>query len=250
MNDILMNSGMEQEFVLHELQQAVREDQHQAVLSDRRRASIQEYAKRALRCTVARILSNESHRQFSAHLAESPLLQWICGCDRMDVIRVPSKSTLQRLEASVPQNLLMRLNAHLLRRAGEVDTTGRSPMQLEEAVDLSLVWMDATCTELDIHFPTDWALLRDGTRSIMRAIQVIRRHGLKHRMQDPANFIASMNQQAMAMSGASRRGRGGDKARARKRVLRTMKRIAKTVMRHGRSYLNALTRARHRTDPH
>jgi hypothetical protein len=25
------------------------------------------------------VLSNESHRQFSSHLAESPLLQWFCG---------------------------------------------------------------------------------------------------------------------------------------------------------------------------
>src|SRR5580704_17113552 len=102
LNDILIASGMERELVLHELQQAVREDRHRAVLSDRRRATIQDYAKRAMRCTVARILSNESHRQISAHLAESPLLQWFCGCDRIDVIRVPSKSTLQRMESCIP----------------------------------------------------------------------------------------------------------------------------------------------------
>ena len=216
--------------------------------SDRRRATLQSFAKRSLRCTVARILSNESHRQFSTHLAESPLLQWFCGYDRMGVIRVPSKSTMQRMESCVPAELLTRLNDLLLQRAAATNEDGRSPIGMEEAIDLSLIWIDATCAPLDIHYPTDWALLRDGTRSIMRAIQVIRGHGLRRRMPDPVTFVAAMNQQAMAMSGASRRGRGGDKKKARKRVLRLMKRIARKVILHGRRYLHALRVSRDQTD--
>jgi IS5 family transposase len=248
MNDLLVSSGVEQELVQHDIQCALRAAPGQAELTDRRRATIQTYAKRTLRCTVARILSNQSHRQFSAHVAESPLLQWFCGYDALEVIRVPSKSTLQRMESSIPQELLSQLNAILMHQAGQVSEDGQSALGLAEPIDLSLIWMDATCAQLDIHYPTDWALLRDGTRSIMRAIMVIRRHGLKRRMPDPTKFIAAMNQQAMAMSGASRRGRGGDKAKARKRALRAMKRVAKKVVRHGERYLNALRRSLDQTD--
>jgi hypothetical protein len=97
MNEILVLSGIEQRFVDRALSEEITAMAaiHKP-LTDRRRSSVQQYARRTLRCTVARILSNESHRQFSCHLAESPLLQWFCGCDSLGLIRVPTKSTLQR----------------------------------------------------------------------------------------------------------------------------------------------------------
>ena len=82
MDELLVCSGVEQEFVHHEVQRALRAALGQAELTDRQRATIQTSAKRTVRCTVARILSNQSHRQFSAHVAESPLLQWFCGYDK------------------------------------------------------------------------------------------------------------------------------------------------------------------------
>ena len=108
--------------------------------------------------------------------------------------------------------------------------------------------MDATCAKLDIHYPADWILLRDVTRTIMKAIITIRSHGLKHRMPAPERFIARMNAQCMAMSGSSRRGRGGDKRRARKRVLRAMKRIVGTVRTHGQRYRDLLEKSWAATD--
>jgi hypothetical protein len=197
---------------------------------------------------VARILSNESHRQFSCHLAESPLLQWFCGCDSLGLIRVPTKSTLQRMESEVPADLITQLNTMLLNRSGEVDQQEESVIGVEVPIDLSMVWIDSTCAKLDIHYPADWTLLRDGTRSIMRAIQVIRAHGLKLRMQPPAAFIAAMNQHAMDMSGASRRGRGPEKAKARKRVLRSMKQVVRKVQAHGGRYCERLKKHWQETD--
>jgi hypothetical protein len=38
----------------------------------------------------------------------------------------------------------------------------------------------------------DWVLLRDGTRTLMKAVQLIRGQGLKHRMEDPAEFVREM----------------------------------------------------------
>lgn len=246
MNAILLESGVEKEFIQH----AVREARSSSddILSDRRRDSVQEYAKQALRCTIARVLSNESHRLFSVHLAESPLLQWFCGCSQLDHVQVPSKSTIQRMESGVSTEIITLLNALLLQRSREVDTNGESILGLADPIDLSVIWMDATCAKLNIHYPVDWTLLCDGTKSIMRAIMVIRNHGLKHRMPDPESFIAVMNQQAMAMTGSSRRGPGKDKARARKKVLRTMKKVAGKVQEHGRRYRELLKKHWKETD--
>ena len=249
MNDILLSSGIEREYIEQEIRKSLEASKvHGDQLTDRRRASIQQIAKRSLRCAIARILSNESHRQFTCHLAESPLLQWFCGCDSLSVIRVPSKSTLQRMESEVPTELITRLNALLLTRAGAVDQDERSVIGVEVPVDLSMVWIDATCAQLDIHYPADWTLLRDGTRSIMRAIQVIRAHGLKLRMPSPEAFVAAMNQYAMAMGAASRRGRGPEKARARKKVLRTMKGTVVKVRAHGARYCEQFKKRWRETD--
>lgn len=173
---------------------------------------------------MARILSNESHRSFSAHLAESALLQWFCRVERMDgVVRVPSKSTLQRMESEVPVEVIQGLQRSMLRWAATPDAHGQAPGGLADLVDLSVTWMDTTCAQLDIHYPTDWVLLRDATRSVMASIEVIRSHGLRHRMPEPSSFVNTINQHAMAMTAASRKGRGGDKARVRKNTLRAMK---------------------------
>jgi hypothetical protein len=49
--------------------------------------------------------------------------------------------------------------------------------------------MDTTCLKANIHHPVDWLLLRDGTRTLIKAIKLIRKHGLKHRMQNPDSFL-------------------------------------------------------------
>jgi IS5 family transposase len=249
MDELLIRSGVEAACIAHAITAATTDAGNSAKpLSDRRRESIQRYARQGLRCTVARILSNESHRSFSGHLAESALLQWFCGIRFNGIIRVPSKSTLQRMEAEIPAQVLQELNTLMLRRSTMADKTGVSDLGLAEMVDLSLIWMDATCAKLDIHYPTDWLLLRDATRTIMKAIVTIRSHGLRHRMPAPERFIAQMNAQCMAMSGASRRGRGGDKKKARKATLRAMKQIAGQVRGHGQRYRDMLASCWAETD--
>ena len=221
MDELLERSGVESEFLAARVaaaRAAAAADQ-QAPLTERMRESVHRHARQTLRCTVVRILSNESHRSFSVHLAESPLLQWFCGVRLDGRIQVPSKSSLQRMESEVPVELIQQVQALLLTRSVAVDAAGDSVLGLRDPVDLSLIWMDSTCAKLDIHFPADWVLLRDATRTIMKAIVTIRSHGLRQRMPAPEQFIAAMNAQAMAMSSASRRGRGGDKRRDRKRVL-------------------------------
>jgi IS5 family transposase len=254
MDELLVASGTEAAFIETWMRRLAEESRAAsgavpAPLSDRRKASVHRQAVTALRCTVARILSNESHRSFSAHLAESALLQWFCRVDRMDgVVQVPSKSALQRMEAAVPTEVLQGLQRGLVLRAATPEADGRPALGLAEQVDLSVAWMDLTCAKLDIHFPTDWVLLRDATRSVIASIEVIRRHGLKHRMPEPSSFVTTINRHAMAMAAASRKGRGSDKARDRKATLRAMKAVVGTVRKHGQRYRDLLAASWPNTD--
>ena len=243
MDALLQESGVEAQFLKDQVALAYAQvDQSLAhkSLSDRRVASMHRHAKQTLRCTVARILSNESHRNFSIHLAESPLLQWFCGIDLDGVIRVPSKSSLQRMEAEVGIERIAELNAKLLTSASSTQPHGRAPLGLEQPVDLSVTWMDTTCAKLDIHYPVDWLLLRDATRTLIKSIITIRGHGLKGRIPAPETFITQMNAQAMAMSASSRRGPCSDKKKARKKILRAMKNRVKTVRQHALRYRDLL----------
>src|SRR5271166_2629507 len=43
--------------------------------------------------------------------------------------------------------------------------------------------------EANIHFPVDWVLLRDGVKSLMQSVELIRTHGLKSRMCEPQELI-------------------------------------------------------------
>ena len=247
MNEVLLKSGIESSFIDCEVQKA-ETAQEGVKLTDRQRSHVHINAKKSLRCTIARILANESHRSFSCHLAESPLLQWFCGCDALVEIRVPSKSTLQRMESEVPVDVITTLNRLIIVSSTKDNKDDEQKIGLCVPVDLSTIWFDSTCAKLDIHYPADWTLLRDGTRSIMAAILVIRKHGLVKRMPDPKSFTAEMNGLAMEMSGASRRGRGGDKKRSRKRVLRAMKKMVKKVRQHGQRYRDALENSWKHTD--
>jgi len=236
-DELLVDSGVESSFVSHHVAlEKMKVNSCGGVLSDRRLETVSLHARRTLRCMIASLLSNSSYRDFSNHLAESSLLQWFCHYNMLAGIRPPSKSTLQRMSESTSSEVINQLMRQLVGAAQETDEDGRSTLGLAQAIDLSCVWIDTTCAALNIHFPTDWVLLRDGVRSIMRTIATIRSHGLFHRMPDPASIVRSINGLAMAMSSASRRGRGCNKKRQRKQTLRAMKKVANKAIQHAERY--------------
>src|ERR1700731_780989 len=67
----------------------------------------------------------------------------------------------------------------LLRKAGAAIAEGKQPLDLEEPLDLSTMFLDTTCVKANIHFPVDWVLLRDGVKTLMQSVELIRTHGLK-----------------------------------------------------------------------
>ena len=114
-----------------------------------------------------------------------------------------------------------------------------------EPVSVETVFLDSTAVELDIHHPVDWVLLRDATRTLMKATLCIRRAGLKERMpQSPEEFMREMNTLCMAMS-AQRRQK--DSKKQRKRILRSMKKLTKQVGAHAKAHLEALQTRREET---
>jgi len=109
---------------------------------------------------------------------------------------------------------------------------------LDEPLDFSSSYFDCTCICANIHYPIDWVLLRDSTRTLMKATTRIRKHGLCHRMPfEPSVFISKMNKLCMAMTFAKRK-KGAKKLR--KAVLRKMKKLLKRVGQHAQNHLKLL----------
>ncbi len=239
---LLRASGIEDELVAADVAQW--ETASPRPPSWREQARYQQYSRLALRCNIARQLTEKEFRRFSLHVAESPLLQWFCGIGRLELVKPPSKSTLERFDkrwsVAAVRGVLDRLNRQAAGLDGE-----EHPLGLEAAVSLEMLLADTTCLKANIHFPVDWVLLRDAARTLVKAVLLIRRHGLKHRLEEPESFLRRMNQLSIAMT-HSRRAPGS--RRARKRILRQMKRLSGVIKRHGWRYVKMLKTRWRETD--
>jgi hypothetical protein len=201
----------------------------------------QQRSRRALRCTILRTLLQEDYRGFSCALAGNPLYQWFCLVDAVDQVRVPSKSEVQRFAHWLEAGQMREIIEGLL-RAG----INRSELlDLKEPVDLESYFLDTTGLKANVHFPVDWVLLRDATRTLMKALKLIRREGLKARMEPPEEFLRRINRLSIGMT-HSRRHRQAQKER--KRILRGMKKLVKVVSRHARRHRELLDKEWRKTE--
>jgi hypothetical protein len=193
----------------------------------------------ALRCNVARVLTGQSFRDFAVRAAESSVLQWFLRIAKVDMVKVPAKSTLERFSKWVSTEAMTQIHLKLITQAVTPAQSGTAqPLDLAEPVDATEVFLDSTCLKANIHFPVDWVLLRDATRTLMKATVLIRCEGLKQRMpQEPLRFLSDMNKLAMAMSVGGRR---PDAKKQRKRTLRLMKALERKVMRHAQAHRDLL----------
>ena len=193
----------------------------------------QRHCRRALRCNIARSLMAEDYRGFATRLADSPLLQYFCGVSELPCITVPSKSTLERYDKWWPQADVRQVIQQLL----GLGATAAQKLALPEPVDLESAFLDTTCLSANIHYPVDWVLLRDATRTLMKAVQLIRGQGLKHRMEEPQSFLTRINRLCIQMTHA---GSKTDSQRHRKKTLRQMDKLVGTVRAHARRYRDLL----------
>ena len=170
----------------------------------------------ALRSNIARHITGMKHREFCIRLADSPLLQWFLQIGRVDGVKAFAKSTSSRFAHCIDEAGLQAINAKLI---GLLNNDGSSnELGLAQSIRFDDIYFDSSCLKAPIHFPVDWVLLRDATRTLMKATLIIRRNGLRHRMpQEPLSFLSDMNTLCMKMS-AKYRTKDGRKHR--KAVLR------------------------------
>jgi hypothetical protein len=229
--DALLRQGVERDFVERSLAIWKRAGSGEPTVQEQ--LKFQQRSRRALRCTVLRTLLQEDYRGFSCQLAGNPLYHWFCLVDAMDQVRVPSKSELQRFTGWLPANEMRAVLDGLLRTALDAP----EKLDLAEALDLEAYFLDSTCLKANIHFPTDWVLLCDGVRTLMKATLLIRKAGLRERMQTPEEFLRQMNRLSLAMTQQARR---AGRKKGRKRVLRQMKRLTRVVRAHAQRHRDLL----------
>ena len=230
---LLLTSGLETQFLEKDLTRWLG---RRKKVSAKAQQNHQLHSQRALRCNIARSLLAEDYRGFATRLADSPLLQHFCALSQVDVITVPSKSTLQRYDQWWPETEVRALIGQLLNLGAQAP----GQLHLPEAVDLESGFLDTTCLKANIHYPVDWVLLRDATRTLMKAVRLIRDQGLKHRMEEPESFLRRINTLCIQMAQASKRKDRQAGQRQRKATLRQMDRLVGTVRNHARRYRQLL----------
>jgi hypothetical protein len=233
-DSLLLQSGVETQFLQSSLQDWLNQAQASgSSLSTKAQLRFQERTQRALRCNIARSLLNEDFRGFAVRLADSPVLQSFCLVSRLDRIKVPSKSELERFSKWVPKDQVREVVAQLTRQGHDQP----QQLNLEQPLDLEAYFVDTTCLEANIHYPVDWVLLRDGTRTLMKSVRLIRGQGLKHRMEEPEVFLRQMNRLCIQMTHARAK---ADSPRQRKKTLRKMDRLVGVVRGHAQRYRDLL----------
>ena len=189
----------------------------------------------SLRVNIARVLTNTSLRGMSVQLADSALIRWFCKVNEFGSVNAPSKSTVDRYEDWADASAIEVLVKEIIQAAA---TDEPKPLGLEEPIDLNEAWLDGTCLKANIHYPVDWVLLRDVSRTLMKATLLIRKRGLKKRMpQSPEDFLRDMNKLVIRMT-QSRRRQGGVKLR--KGILREMKKLEKRIVKHAQTHRDVL----------
>lgn len=226
MNQSLVLGGLEDRFLQADLDRWL---QTQKQPSPKAQQNRQRHSRLALRCNIARLLLQEDYRGFAARLADSPLLQFFCGISEVDRVEVPSKSTLQRYALWWTEAEVRELSVQLLQTGAQEP----QKLSLPESIDLETCFLDSTCVAANIHYPVDWVLFRDATRTLMKAVHLIREQGLKHRMEAPEIFITRINRLCIQMTHT---GAKEDSNRQRKIVLRKMDQLVGTVAAHARRY--------------
>ncbi|MCK5249553.1 MAG: hypothetical protein KAJ98_06280, partial [Spirochaetaceae bacterium] len=224
--DRILDSGIEHDFILRKMGDYLGS-------SSRKVQRAYNRIWTALRFTILIALTGDSSRELAIRVSDSRLLKWFTSFDIK--AKGTSKSAIDRHEKLFTADEITAL-IHILNQAvGNAEQARR--LILESELDFSRHWADSTCIKADIHFPVDWILLRDAARSLVGSIEVIRRHGLKHRIGDPQDFIRRMNSLVMQMTHTRKKKNG---SMLRKKILRKMNRLMKTIESHGHRYRELL----------
>ena len=230
MDRILSISGIENRFIARQIKELEKRDGKR--LSARRAQRHGRTFRLALRYGILLAITGDSFRKLSRQVADSLLFQWFTHTSFVDGVRPVSKSTLERFEKIFPEDELTTIIHDLTGAAADKMAAGQL-LYRETALRFDEIFADSTCVKANIHFPVDWVLLRDATRTLVGAIVQIRKQGLRHRIGPPEKFINKMNKLCIEMTQTRKR---KDGKKTRKKIFRRMKRLMKMIESHARNY--------------
>lgn len=234
MDGILIKSGMEHNLATKAIERYL-EGKDSDSVSGKKASSLYSIMCHALRCNIARHITGESYREFSIRLSDSILFQWFTKINDLGKTQAVSKSSLERyekyFEAGLVEETIRSALSWLSVTNNAVNAGMYAPISCKD------IFADTTCIKANIHFPVDWVLLRDGVRTLLLAIKLIREQGLKNRMVEPKELLKQMNKLCIAMTHTRRKKEG---KKQRKKILRLMKKLSNCVIKHGKSYRDLL----------
>ena len=232
MDRILTTTGIEHQMIVQHVKSPGRSDD-----SIPRNYNQQYKALRlALRYSILLGITGLSYRKLSHRVADSAIFQWFTHTSAIDGVRPVSKSSIERFEKIFSGDDIAQL-IHDLNKTVCDAVGAQELLKQQTALRFDEVFADTTCVKSNIHFPVDWVLLRDACRTLIKAIDLIRSQGLKHRISKPGKFLLDMNKLCIEMTHV-RKKKGAKKMR--KTIFRRMKRLTKTVENHARNYYHLL----------
>ena len=191
-----------------------------------------ETLQRALRYSILLGITGHSFRELSQRVADSQIFQWFTHTSSVDGVRPAAKSSVERFEKMFSNEEIASL-VHDLNQAVSDPAGAQALLYRETALRFDEIFADTTCVKANIHYPTDWIILRDAVRTLIKAIELIRRHGLKYRISNPQKFLCNMNKLCMEMTHV-RKKKGAKKMR--KKIFRRMKTLMRIVEKHANNY--------------
>jgi hypothetical protein len=231
LNQVLVESGLETDFselyveaIKREKEAVAKEKGKTYVMPMKARLYYQNQGVEAFRCSIIREQESYSYHKLNIALASNSVFQKFTKLSNLECIKVPSRNKLHkyvnRLSCGSLQDIHTRLNEILFK-----EKTFLKDLELD-AGDL---YLDSTCVGAQMRYPVDWILIRDGCRTMIKAMKLIRNSGIKCRMPSLDGFMTSMNGLCIKMAAAKRT---NDAQRKSKAVLREMKKLEKVIRRH------------------
>ncbi len=239
MDRILLFTGLEDRLINERLRELGVEK-----LSPARQQFHWRTTRLALRYSILRALTQEPFRVLSRQVADSLIFQWFTYTSSVDGVRPVSKSTAERFEKYFTPNQIGDL-VHSLNLSVADKQQAKSLLYAETELRFDHIFADTSCAKVNIHFPVDWVLLRDASRTLVKSIILIRDQGLKHRIGSPEKLMREVNKLCIEMTHARKK---PDSKKVRKAVFRLLKAQVKVIQRHGQRYLELLENGWEQTD--
>ena len=172
---------------------------------------------------------------FCRSIALSPLFQNFLGINILFGAKIPSRTTINELENSMPKDFLDNANTTFMSLL--MDDGASKKFGFHQKFDMLNLYYDATCMKANIHYPVDYVFFKDWLRTTMLLLGSIRSKGVKIKMNtDPEKYESLINAFCMAMSAVH--GKKGAKTK-KKKIFRKMRELLLNGLGHANSHFIA-----------